>query len=97
MQKIGNLQTTRYRAPEIEDWNRINTASNKPSTGVGPNHVITDLSVTSDARARVGTASDIWSIGCVLAEMFLGKRLLTDDSQRTSQVSEFHFFSEMLK
>ncbi len=85
LQKIAALQTSKYRAPEIEDWNKLHSA--------GPSAALLDLdaSVTREARSKVGASADMWSVGCILAELFLGRRLMTDDSQRTAHVC-FLFF-----
>jgi len=57
---IRLLQTKRYRAPEVEEWN--NKSNND------------DERDSEHAEDHLGTAMDIWSVGCVLMEMFMGRK-----------------------
>lgn len=66
LQRLGRLQSTGYRAPEAERWNKSTVLSS------GDN----DCPLPS-------TSADIWSVGCVLVEMFTASKLLTKDMQES--------------
>ncbi|KAI0212334.1 Serine/threonine-protein kinase Kist [Lamellibrachia satsuma] len=69
--RLGRLQSTGYRAPEAERWNKSTVLSS------GDN----DCPLPS-------TSADIWSVGCVLVEMFTASKLLTKDMQESFNRSD---------
>ena len=42
--------------------------------------------IDNQCNKRPSPASDVWSVGCVLAEMFLGRKLITDDEMRLQSI-----------
>ena len=59
----GRLQSTRYRAPEVQRWN-ASLEGEEVGGGGGEGGV-----------RLPGTAADIWSAGCVLLELFTGHKI----------------------
>jgi len=80
--RIGKLQSQGYRAPEVERWNDNVTQQSQQQQQSMDHSDVNTIILDNQCNVRPSVNSDVWSVGCVLAEMFLGHKLVSEEDSR---------------